>query len=130
MGIAALAPSCYSVQPKMSPRALSQNPKVAPAPLTFYRQRNTLSNIDFFFTNKGVLFNNDAVAGCNWPRGTANSYIFGGGVWFATKKNISGKRKKLCELGYNPNSGAGWFTEGEIGDPETEAMLSKIYFLC
>ncbi len=87
----------------------------SPAPLTFRRQRNNLSNIDFFFTNKGVLFNSDAVAGCNWPRGTVNSYIFGGGLWFATKKNIGGKKKKLCELGYNPNSGAGWFTEGEIG---------------
>src|SRR5436305_80244 len=61
-----------------------------------YRQRNTYSNIDFFFTNKGVLFNNDAVAGCNWPRGTTNSYIFGGGMWFATKKSIGGKKRKLC----------------------------------
>jgi len=93
--------------------------------LTFYRQRNSLSNIDFFYTNKGVLFNNDAVAGCNWPRGSVNSYIFGGGLWFATKKNISGKKRKLCELGYNPNSGAGWFTEGEINDPENGANTSK-----
>lgn len=97
------------------------------APLSFFRQRNNLSNIDFFFTNKGVLFNNDAVAGCNWPRGTANSYIFGGGLWFATKKNISGKKKKLCELGYNPNSGAGWYTEGEIGDPENGSNANQKY---
>jgi hypothetical protein len=101
------------------------------SPLTFYRQRNNLSNIDFFFTNKGVLFNNDAVAGCNWPRGTANSYIFGGGLWFATKKNIGGKKKKLCELGYNPNSGAGWFTEGETGQgadgPRFTSYLSPRY---
>ena len=89
------------------------------SPQVFYRQRNTLSNIDFFFTNKGVLFNNDVVAGCNWPRGTVNSYIFGGGLWFATKKNISGSKRKLCELGYNPNSGAGWFTEGQIGSTST-----------
>jgi hypothetical protein len=86
---------------------------------TFKRQKNTFSNMDFYFTNKGVLFNNDAVAGLNWPRGTANSYIFGGGLWFATKKNIAGKRRKLVELGYNPNSGAGWYTEGEKNDPET-----------
>lgn len=86
---------------------------------TFKRQKNTLSNLDFYLTNKGVLFNNDAVAGLNWPRGTSNSYIFGGGLWFATKKNIAGKRRKLVELGYNPNSGAGWYTEGQINDPET-----------
>ncbi|MDP4231299.1 MAG: hypothetical protein Q8916_12945, partial [Bacteroidota bacterium] len=96
-------------------------------PQNFYRQRNNLSNIDFFFTNKGVLFNNDAVAGCNWPRGTANSYIFGGGLWFATKKVISGKKKKLCELGYNPNSGAGWFTEGEINDPDNGSVTAQKY---
>lgn len=81
--------------------------------LVFKRQKNTLSNLDFQFTNKGVLFNNDQTAGLNWPRGTPNSYIFGGGLWFATKKFINGKKKKLVELGYNPNSGAGWYTEGE-----------------
>jgi len=101
----------------ISARPVTKSKGTTSSPLTFYRQRNTLSNIDFFFTNKGILFNQDAVAGCNWPRGTVNSYIFGGGLWFATKKNISGSKRKLCELGYNPNSGAGWFTEGEIGNP-------------
>jgi hypothetical protein len=85
--------------------------------LTFKRQKNTLSNLDFYFTNKGVLFNNDQAAGLNWPRGTSHHYIFGGGLWFATKKVIAGKKKKLVELGYNPNSGAGWYTEGEKGVP-------------
>jgi hypothetical protein len=96
---------------------------------TFYRQRNNLSNIDFFLTNKGILFNDDAVAGCNWPRGTANSYIFGGGMWFATQKVIGGKKRKLCELGYNPNSGAGWFTEGEINSPTSNAAANYISYL-
>ncbi|HYM21162.1 MAG TPA: hypothetical protein VEW28_09190 [Candidatus Kapabacteria bacterium] len=85
---------------------------------TFKRQKNTLSNLDFYFTNKGVLFNNDNIAGLNWPRGTSNSYIFGGGLWFATKKYIGGIKRKLVELGYNPNSGSGWYTEGQINDPD------------
>ncbi len=106
----------FSLAGELSARPVTKSKGNAPSPLNFYRQRNTLSNIDFFYTNKGILFNNDAVAGCNWPRGSVNSYIFGGGLWFATKKNISGKKRKLCELGYNPNSGAGWFTEGEIGN--------------
>ncbi len=93
----------------------------------FKRQKNTLSNLDFYFTNRGVLFNNDASAGLNWPRGTANSYIFGGGLWFATKKNIAGKRRKLVELGYNPNSGGGWYTEGEIGDEDNKTNLDSKY---
>lgn len=116
----------FGVVADMSARPVTKA-KGTSAPLNFFRQRNNLSNIDFFFTNKGVLFNNDAVAGCNWPRGTANSYIYGGGVWFATKKNISGKRKKLCELGYNPNSGAGWFTEGEIGNPDPSSADAAKY---
>src|SRR5439155_17563115 len=61
-----------------------------------------------------------------WPRGTNNAYIFGGGVWFATKKVIQGRTRKLCELGYNPNSGAGWYTEGEInGASDGASSLSK-----
>ncbi|MEI8135379.1 MAG: hypothetical protein WCH46_09985 [bacterium] len=101
----------------VSAKPVTKKSNSGTSPLTFYRQRNSLSNIDFFFTNKGILFNNDAVAGCNWPRGSVNSYIFGGGLWFATKKNIGGKKKKLCELGYNPNSGAGWFSDGEVNPP-------------
>jgi len=96
-------------------------------PQKFIRQRNTLSNIDFYFTNKGVLFNNDNVAGLQWPRGTSNSYIFGGGVWFATKKIIGGKRRKLCELGYNPNSGAGWYGDGEIDGANDGASHDSKY---
>lgn len=96
-------------------------------PQKFIRQRNTLSNMDFYFTNKGVLFNNDNVAGLQWPRGTSNSYIFGGGVWFATKKIIGGKRRKLCELGYNPNSGAGWFGDGEINGANDGASHDSKY---
>lgn len=84
-----------------------------PAPQRFIRQQNTYSNMRFFFTNRGVLFNSDASAGLFWPRTGNNAYIFGSGVWFATKKVINGRRQKLAEIGYNPNSGAGWFTEGE-----------------
>jgi hypothetical protein len=92
-------------------------------PQAFFRQRNTLSNLDFFFTNKGILFNNDVGEGLFYPRGTTNFYIFGGGLWFATKKNIGGHLRKLCELGYNPNSGVGWFSDGETNAPSgnTEA---------
>lgn len=83
---------------------------------TFLRQLNVYSNIEFYYTNRGVLFNagNGEQEGCFWPRGSGNSYIFGEGLWFATKKILAdGKRHQLCDLGYNPNSGAGWYTEGE-----------------
>ncbi len=81
----------------------------------FLRQTNVYSNIEFYYTNRGVLFNKGSgqEEGCFWPRGSGNSYIFGEGLWFATQKVIQGKRHKLCDLGYNPNSGAGWYLEGE-----------------
>lgn len=109
--------SVFSVslaETELSARTVSKGKGGSQTPQRFVRQRNTLSNMDFYFTNRGVLFNNDNVAGLSWPRGNSDSYVFGGGVWFATKKIIGGKRRKLCELGYNPNSGAGWYTEGEI----------------
>ncbi len=84
-------------------------------PQTLLRQMNTVSNVEFSYTNRGELFsagtgNNE---GLFWPRGSGDSYIFGGGLWFATQKEIQGKLQKLCELGYNANSGAGWYIEGE-----------------
>ena len=100
--------------PTLSARPIPKS-KGSQTPQRFVRQKNNLSNVEFYFTNKGVLFNNDNVAGLQWPRGTSNSYIYGGGIWFATKKVIGGKRRKLVELGYNPNSGAGWYAEGESG---------------
>jgi hypothetical protein len=82
---------------------------------TFLRQTNVFSNMEFFYTNRGVEFNagQGQNEGLFWPRGSGESYIFGGGLWFATEKEIGGKRHKLCDLGYNPNSGAGWYLEGE-----------------
>lgn len=97
------------------------------APQRFMRQTNNYSNMLFYVTNRGVLFNRDNVAGLYWPRGSNNTYIFGGGIWFATIKEIGGRRRKLCELGYNPNSGAGWYTEGENGGAADGANPSDKY---
>ncbi|HEY3874767.1 MAG TPA: FlgD immunoglobulin-like domain containing protein [Candidatus Kapabacteria bacterium] len=82
----------------------------------FLRQVNNRSNVEFFYSNTGVLFNagNGESEGLFWPRGSGNSYIFGGGLWFATKKMVNGHLQELCDVGYNPNSGAGWFTPGEF----------------
>lgn len=82
----------------------------------FLRQMNTVSNVEFYYTNRGVLFNagNGEDEGLFWPRGSGDSYMFGGGLWFATERDLSGKERGLCEPGYDPNSGAGWFIEGEV----------------
>lgn len=84
---------------------------------TIQRVMNTKSNIEFYIANDGSLFyaNDGNKEGMFWPRGSGQSYIFGGGMWFATKKQITGKRRKLTELGYNPNTGGSWFVPGELG---------------
>ncbi|MFI5263405.1 MAG: T9SS type A sorting domain-containing protein [Candidatus Kapaibacterium sp.] len=87
----------------------------------FRRTRNTQSNLDFFVTNKGVLFNNDAIAGFNWPRGTSNSYIFGGGLWFAGKKYFPGPSGQS-----NPWSSAGGIEDSLFcicANPQTRNLL-------
>ena len=98
----------------LSARPAPKGKKGSETPQNFLRQTNTYSNIEFFFTNRGVLFNSGSAGeGLFWPRGSKISYIFGEGPWFATKKEVGGRRRKLCELGYNPNSGAGWYMEGD-----------------
>jgi hypothetical protein len=98
-------------------------------PERFIRQTNNYSNIFFYLTNKGVLFNSGAnqAEGLFWPRGSSNAYIFGCGLWFATKKVISGRRQKLCEIGYNPNSGVGWYSPGEYNDPDNGGNVDSKY---
>lgn len=69
--------------------------------------RSSQSNLDFFVSNKGVVFNHDAIAGLNWPRGTSNSYIFGGGIWFAAKKYFpleNGDANPWTDLGSESDS--------------------------
>jgi hypothetical protein len=98
-------------------------------PQRFFRQTNNYSNMFFYLTNKGVLFNSGQgqAEGLFWPRGSSNAYIFGEGLWFATKKEIQGRKQKLCELGYNPNSGAGWYSPGEINDADNGSNYDSKY---
>jgi len=58
----------------------------------FLRQQNERSNAQFFYTNRGVLFNSGLgnTEGLFWPRGSGNSYIFGQGLWFAARKRVKG----------------------------------------
>ncbi len=112
-----------------SARPVPKGKKDKVQPERFIRQTNNYSNIFFYLTNKGVLFNsgNGQAEGLFWPRGSSNSYIFGCGLWFATKKIISGRRQKLCEIGYNPNSGAGWYAPGEYNDPDNGSNVDSKY---
>ena len=84
---AAIAMLSSSVSVDVHARPSSKGKQSNVQPETFLRQTNVFSNIEFFYTNRGVLFNSGSQAeGCFWPRGSGNSYIFGEGLWFATKK--------------------------------------------
>ncbi|OGU58382.1 MAG: hypothetical protein A2X64_03510 [Ignavibacteria bacterium GWF2_33_9] len=97
-------------------------------------QRNSISNFQFYTTNYGI-FGLDVglnTGGGFWPRGSANQYLFGGGIWFAAKKQRPGTTdpdslKKLVSITYNPNSGNSWFVPGIIddGDPIDDADILK-----
>ena len=109
-------PQASDARPSHSSSSSSKGKSGGLEPLSFLRQVNVYSNLEFYYTNRGVLFNagNGNAEGLFWPRGSGQSYIFGEGLWFATEKDIQGKLRKLCDVGYNPNSGVGWYDEGEV----------------
>lgn len=99
-------------------------------------RRNTISKFDFYVTNYGIIFLNVArnQGGGFWPRGSTNEYAFGAGVWFGAIKNINGEPRKMCVIGYNPNSGISWMTpgsidDGDLGDRSQEAILKNRLYL-
>lgn len=90
-------------------------------------QSNTVSNIQFDITNYGIwglnIRRNEASG--RWPRGSANNYIFGGGIWFGAKKIKPGTNeyKNYVEVSYNPNSGQSWMAPGRIAmDPKDHSQ--------
>ncbi|MBK9246850.1 MAG: hypothetical protein IPM69_01740 [Ignavibacteria bacterium] len=102
---------------------------------TFDLQKNKVSRIEFYNTNYGIIGHDtrNSLGGGIWPRGSQNQYIYAGGVWFCgTKTLANGKPSRLCEISYNPNSGASWFAPGSIedGDLSMDEYRTKyrVYF--
>lgn len=93
-------------------------------------QQNTVSNVQFYTSNYGIFGLNVARSegGGYWPRGSANQYIFGGGIWFgAIKLRPDGSnKKKYVEVSYNPNSGSSWMVPGRIDDGDA-AVTEDIF---
>ena len=52
-------------------------------------------------------------AGSVWPKGSGQTYIFGGGIWIGAIKNDN----KYVSVGYNPNSGNSELVPGFVYDP-------------
>lgn len=103
---------------------------------TFDQQKNTVSNFEFYTSNYGIFGFNIAqgVGGGYWPRGSANQYIFAGGIWFGAERmrRDTNLMKKYVELSYNPNNGRSWMVPGRIEDgdivDETDNQKYRTYF--
>ena len=84
----------------------------------FAQRLSNISNNEFYLTNYGEFGHNVSAgnAGWYWPRQSNKAYIYGMSVWFGTKRKVGADTLKLVSIGYNPNSGASWFTPGSIDD--------------
>ncbi|MCB0710838.1 MAG: hypothetical protein KDD67_00760 [Ignavibacteriae bacterium] len=101
-------------------------------PNDIFENRTTqLSSIQTFVTNYGIIGLNPAPgnAGFVWPKGSGKAYMFGGGFWFGTKKQVSGTSamKEYTVLGYNPNTGRSWFVPGPITQPYLNSGIDTTY---
>ncbi|MFY8162531.1 MAG: hypothetical protein ACOVNU_14445 [Candidatus Kapaibacteriota bacterium] len=104
----------------------------------FDNQKNTVSNVEFFTSNYGI-FGFDIARGIGsgyWPRGSRNQYIFGGGMWFGSKKrsiNTEGQElsRTYVNVSYDPSLAASWMTPGRIeeGVPNKQDLSKyRVYF--
>lgn len=72
------------------------------------------SGVEFAATNDGLIgLDEEGRPIFTYPRGSNKSYLFGGGLWFGTRKVVSGQPKKQVFITYNPRSGASWGKPGE-----------------
>ncbi len=98
-------------------------------------EKLTAGNIQFSTANNGTVgfiwkggasFDGQTY----WPRGSHNMYMFGGGIWFGARKQISGTSntpKPLVIMGYNPNSGQSWLTPGAVADGSNSNNTANVY---
>ncbi|MBK9247262.1 MAG: T9SS type A sorting domain-containing protein [Ignavibacteria bacterium] len=97
-------------------------------------QENSRGNIAFKGTNYGIfgLDTKNSMGGGYWKRGSANQYIYGGGMWFGTQKNVNNKPgQKLVLISYNPNSGASWMAPSvhpSIDNPRDSLKYAHLYY--
>lgn len=96
-------------------------------------KKTEVSSIEIFINNYGIIgFNNERNrSGFIYPYGSTKTYIFGSGIWFATKKRVNNELRKLVSLTYNPNNASSWMYPGNIGDsiPIPLSELSNKYFV-
>ena len=93
----------------------------------FQTIRHNVNQVEMCVSNFGKFGQNEVgtAAGCWWPMGTTDTYIFGAGVWFGTIDSLTGDT--LVSVGYLPYSAASEFAPGRSGmsvnDPDAIIYL-------
>lgn len=96
--------------------------------------KSEISNVEFFASNYGVFgldpqFTNKGLV---VPRGSRKPYLYGSGIWFGARKQVSHdggttfEEEKLSFICYNPNTATSWATPGEF-DGATPAADPILY---
>ncbi len=96
-------------------RPVSRTHKTDATPLTYLQQMNTVSNVEFDYTDRGNIFNP-----LYWPRGSNDGYLYGEGIWFATRKELpnSAEAKDGWSL-------AGLFPESYNTEPHINCLFAN-----
>ncbi|UCG30536.1 MAG: hypothetical protein JSV53_01275, partial [candidate division WOR-3 bacterium] len=89
--------------------------------------RHNVNNVELCISNYGKFGQDETGnnAGCWWPIGTGQNYIYGAGLWVGAVDSINGDT--LVTIGYGPHGGESEFAPGLIGmsvsDPEAVIYL-------
>lgn len=75
---------------------------------------HNINRVEMCVSNYGKFGQNESGnAGCWWPKGSGQSYMFGAGVWFGTVDSATGDT--LVTIGYGPHGGESEVAPGLSG---------------
>jgi len=71
----------------------------------FQIKRHNINQVEMCVSNFGKFGQDETgnAAGCWWPIGSGQNYIYGAGIWFSTIDSLTGDT--LVTTGYNPSGG-------------------------
>jgi len=101
-----------------------------PAMFEFQIAEHNINNIEMCVSNYGKIGQTqDGTAGCWWPRGSGQNYIFGAGIWFGTIDILDNwDYDTLVTIGYGPHGGESEFGPGlagwSVSDPDAVIYMA------
>ena len=88
---------------------------------------HNINQVEMSISNFGKFGQTEATnAGCWWPRGSGENYIYGAGPWFGTIDSLTSDT--LVTIGYGPYGAESEYTPGLAGmsmsDPDAIIFMS------